>query len=97
MNKERRKKIDSVIERLNALKEQIEGSFRELAETVGEVRDEEQEYLDNMAEGFRQGEKGDKAETAVGALDEAANTLDEIAEKIDDLDDIISNLETAKE
>jgi predicted metal-dependent hydrolase len=48
---------------------------------------EEQEYLDNMPESFQNGEKGELAQAAIDALDEAGQHLD----------DAISAIETAGE
>ena len=76
MNDARRKSIDEALA-------QIEGG-KGILESV---RDEEQETYDNMPEAFQSGEKGEKAQAAIDALEEAINACDEI----------VSNLETAKE
>lgn len=67
MNKERRKDIASIVEELEALQERIEI-----------VRDEEQDYFDNMPESFQSGEKGMAAEEAISNLDDAFGEMDTI-------------------
>ena len=75
MNKARRKEIDSVIEALEKAKEQLEV-----------IRDDEQDYFDNMPESFQYAEKGELAEEAISNLDYA----------IDQIDEAIDNAEQAK-
>lgn len=75
MNKARRKDIDSVIEALEKAKEQLEV-----------IRDDEQDYFDNMPESFQYAEKGEAAEEAISNLDYA----------IDQIDEAIDNAEQAK-
>lgn len=64
MNKERRVAIDKVKEQLETLSSDVEM-----------LRDEEQEYFDNMPESLQGGEKGDNAESAVSSLDSAVDSL----------------------
>lgn len=75
MNKERRKEIDAVIQDLESAKERLES-----------IRDEEQDYFDNMPESFQYAEKGEAAEEAINNLDYA----------IDQIDEVIENAEQAK-
>lgn len=76
MNADRRKRLDKVMEFLSQARDLLE-----------EVKDEEQEYYDNMPESLQSGEKGDKASTAISEMEEVLNNL-EYAD---------SSLETAKE
>lgn len=69
MNKARRKEIDSVIEVLEKAKEQLEV-----------IRDDEQDYFDNMPESFQYAEKGEAAEEAISNLDYAIDQIDEVIE-----------------
>ncbi len=66
MNKERRKEINQIIAELEDLKSRIES-----------VLEEEQEYLDNMPESFQDGEKGEKAQAAIDALEYAVQSIEE--------------------
>lgn len=65
MNAQRRTKISAIIKKLGDIIEEIEG-----------IKDEEQEYLDNMPESLKGGEKGEAAETAVSDLDQAKDYAD---------------------
>jgi flagellar biosynthesis chaperone FliJ len=76
MNAQRRKQIQSLIDTIDDAKSQLET-----------LRDDEQEYYDNMPEGLQAGEKGDKAQECATALDDAVN----------DMESAISNLATAGE
>lgn len=69
MNKARRKKIDTVIGKIQALCGEVEA-----------LRDKEQEYYDNMPEGIQNGLKGDVANTAIENLESAINSLNEAEE-----------------
>lgn len=73
MNKDRRKQIDAIFSALEDLKSQIET-----------IASEERDAFDNMPEGLQQGDKGQAAEAAADALDEAANGIDDITSKLDD-------------
>ena len=48
----------------------------EAKEMLEGVKDDEQEYFDNMPESLQGGDKGQAAEAAVSALDDAVNELD---------------------
>lgn len=76
MNRQRRREIESVIEKLEELKSAIEG-----------LRDDEQDYYDNMPENFQFGEKGELAEEAITNMEDAINSLE----------DVIGSLESAAE
>lgn len=87
MNKERRKAIQDLIDTAQALSETLEGEgelrvteevrsdLSALADDIENIRDEEQDYYDNMPEGFQNGDKGQNAEAAVQALDEAIDRV----------------------
>ena len=53
MNKERRNKINKAIEEVNRLQEALEG----LQQIVEEIRDEEQDYLENIPENLQGSER----------------------------------------
>lgn len=67
MNRERRKKIDEVIEKANELQDMLQ----ELQEVIEEIRDEEEEYLDNIPENLQGSERYEVAESSVENLDNA--------------------------
>lgn len=73
MNKDRRAKIQHIIDQLEAIKEDLEC-----------IRDEEQEYYDNMPESIQAGERGDKAQEAVDNLENALSSFDEISDYLEE-------------
>ena len=86
MNNTRRKEIDRLIERVQSLLNDLS----EIKDGISTVQDEEQDYLDNMPESMRDGER---AQEAIDALYEAQNTIED-AESY--LNDINNSLENAK-
>lgn len=73
MNKDRRARIQALINKLEDIKEDIDF-----------IKDEEQEYYDNMPENFQMGEKGDKAQEAIDNLDYAYSSIDEVVEYLEE-------------
>lgn len=65
MNKKRRAEIERAIALLEEAKE--------IFETAGQ---EEREYYDNMPESFQNGERGEAADAAASALEEACQTIE---------------------
>lgn len=72
MNNVRRKKLNTILEQLVEIHAALE-----------KVKDEEQEYFDNIPENFQSSERYEKAENAVAALDDALSMFDEIADNIE--------------
>lgn len=72
MNKARRDEIAGAIVQLEAIREQAYA----LAEEIARIRDEEQDYFDNMPEAFQNAERGDLAQEAIDALDNAVNEIE---------------------
>jgi hypothetical protein len=87
MNNERRKAIAAVVK-------QLEGwpDIEELKGELETIRDDEQEAFDNMPESLQQGERGQAAEAAVNALQEAIDMLDGFS-----VEELTGHLETASE
>lgn len=50
----------------------------ELKEQVDLIMEEEQEALDNMPESFQEGEKGERAQAAIEALENASSAFEEV-------------------
>ena len=67
MNKARREEIARLITEAEELKGMIES-----------IREEEQEYYDNMPESLQQGERGQNAESAVSELEDAIDAMDNV-------------------
>jgi len=73
MNKPRREALQSIIDKLEDLNLDIET-----------IKDEEQEYADNMPENMQSSERHDTAENAVSSMDEAINSISEAINSIDE-------------
>jgi uncharacterized coiled-coil DUF342 family protein len=102
MNDTRRKSIDAILARIAELKGALDEAKTladDIREEVSNVQGEEQDYLDAMPESLQGGEKGDKAQATIDALDEAISSLDTVSDDIGNIgfDDIESSLAAAKE
>ena len=98
MNKERRKAINDLIDTAESIKARIDTVSADDKEGIGEItseieslvsdieyiRDEEQEYYDNMHENFQQGDRGQNAEAAVSALEQAIDNANDAATELTD-------------
>lgn len=88
MNNQRRKAIAAALSTFEAL------NLNDVANILADVealRDEEQEYFDNMPEGLQGGDKGSMAEEAIGQLEEAIERLQEIVDAVDTVVDALNN------
>ena len=86
MNKDRRNDIARVQDTIMEIAALLDG----VRDDTEAIRDEEQDYYDNMPESFQQGEKGEVAEAAISALDDALSALNDF-----DTDSIVAMLEEA--
>ena len=73
MNNPRRKAIDFIAEQIENLKAGVE-----------QIRDDEQDYYNNMPEGIQNGEKGDAAQSAIDELDSAMSCLEDAVTYLED-------------
>ena len=87
MNKARRKTIAELRERLDALKAQAD----DLESEIETIRDEEQEYFDNMPESLQGGDKGQAAEEAVSHLDTALDAIQEVVSQAEAASDALDS------
>jgi methyl-accepting chemotaxis protein len=99
MNKAQRKRIATLIEELQGISSALAecSSIEDIQSTIEEICDEEQEKLDNMPEGLRNGDKGSELETKIEALSEAKSIAEEMVDWANRLDEIIAKLEEASE
>lgn len=81
MNAKRRKSLQAVITKLEAL----ESLRQEIQEELEEIMEEEQEALDNMPESLQEGERGQQMQEYIYAMDGVVDDLDCIG--LDDLAD----------
>lgn len=72
MNNDRRKALAGVRGEIEELQERVSSIVTQLEE----LKDEEQEYFDNMPESLQGGEKGDMAAEAVSNLENAISDLE---------------------
>jgi prefoldin subunit 5 len=89
MNKERRKALSD----LRSTLEGIKGDIDTARDTLSSLKEEEGDYKDNMPESMQGGEKGDAADSAVSALEDADSELDTAMTTIDEA---ISKIEEAE-
>jgi division protein CdvB (Snf7/Vps24/ESCRT-III family) len=75
MNNARRKVIDELTRRLDALKEEFQS-----------VVDEEQEYFDNMPESLQTSERGQSSETAISCLDSAICSIEDALSELSNIE-----------
>jgi hypothetical protein len=73
MNNQRRKRIESIIERMQALESEIE-----------EELEQEQEYFDNMPEAIQGGEKGDKSQEVIDLIERAHEASQECISNLEE-------------
>lgn len=73
MNRERRKAIDAVFVQLEELKAEVE-----------RIREEEEEYFENMPESIQYGEKGELAGASIEELDNAYSSIDDAMQALED-------------
>lgn len=90
MNSNRRKEIDRIMERIDSLM----ADLSDIKDSIEAVRDEENEYLENMPGNMIDGERGERAQAAIDALEEALSGMEDADSGLNDIKD---NLETAKE
>ena len=72
MNKERRKRIQEIVDNL----EEIKGR-------INEIQEEERECFDNLSEGLQQTERGQGYEAAAESLSEAEMNVDDVISALD--------------
>jgi hypothetical protein len=87
MNKDRRNALRALVSQL-ADAVNI-GILSEVREEIDSIRDEEQDYFDNMPEGLQSGDKGSVAEAAISAMDAAMDSIDQVIDALADATDSI--------
>ena len=102
MNNTRRKSLEVIKDALEELSNRIDMAKVETEgqnSAIEELKDEEQEYMDNMPESLQSGERYENADAAVSAMDEAYNSIDSamnsLQEAYDYLQEAMESLATA--
>jgi uncharacterized coiled-coil DUF342 family protein len=81
MNAERRKAIKDTyadLARISGMVDDLKTAASSLKETIEALRDEEQEFYDNMPESFQNGDKGSRVSEVIQSIDSAIDKLDEV-------------------
>ena len=71
MNKQRRKELDTLFHKIEALSDEL-----------SDVLNEEQEAYDNLPEGLQESEKGEAMQEAIDNLESALSSLEEAQDYI---------------
>jgi flagellar biosynthesis chaperone FliJ len=90
MNKERRKALAQLATEI----EELKGKLDDCKTQLETIKDEEQEYRDNMPENLQDGEKAQHTDEVIEALETGFDTLDTIDSE---LQEVLDNLQTAQE
>ena len=75
MNKDRRRRIEEALVKLEEIKDEVTAIY-----------EEEQEAFDNMPEGLQSSEKGDAMQSATVALSEAESDLDSAISQLQEIE-----------
>jgi uncharacterized coiled-coil DUF342 family protein len=75
----------------------IKSAAEDFKTRAEELRDEEQEYYDNMPAGLQGGDKGDNAQAAVSEMESAMEELDLVDISEEDRDNVEEHLRSASE
>ncbi len=113
MNKQRRKALSDLQAEIDQTIGSIQDEARvqtwaEIKGTIDDhhtaaeaIRDEEQEYYDNMPSGLQGGDKGDTAQSAIDNIESAMDKLEEARDTADndtpDEDELVGMLEEARD
>lgn len=96
MNKDRRKRISAIdTATIKAKADELKSLIESAKEEYEGIRDEEQDYYDNMPENVQGGEKGDLAQEAIDTLDTIINALEEATDPLDLLSSAIDDIDGA--
>ena len=74
MNKERRTRLSKIVSELEGLLVELD-----------EIKSAEEEAYDSMPESFQNGEKGDAAQEAISAMDDAYGEIESAKDALDGL------------
>lgn len=73
MNNDRRARLQKIADQLEDLRTQLE-----------EIKGEEQDAYDNLPESFQNGERGEKMQTAIDALDNCDSDIETVVSAINE-------------
>ena len=78
MNKARRKELSKVVSELNIIKDK--DSLYDCINTLESIRDDEQDYYDNIPENLQYSQRAEDSEAAIENMEEALDLLNELYE-----------------
>lgn len=87
MNKARRAEIERIRKAIVEFQVAMETlpDLEDMKNDIEGVKGDEEEYLENMAENLKGGERGQTAEAAIDALGEAATAIEEVVSAIEEV------------
>ena len=94
MNKDRRKKIEALKDKLEEVITNARDEVKNIKGQLDEIKDEEQESFDALPDSLQCSERGEAMENAITNLEEADSLLDDLIINLDS-DDICSSLDEA--
>lgn len=98
MNNDRRKAIRALaaeVTALNAILSDAIGKAEDLHSQLEALKDEEQEYYDNMPEGLQNSDKGSVAQEAIDNLENALSALESLKDFDNELENAADAMESA--
>ena len=78
MNKARRKELSKVVSELNIIKDK--DALYDCINTLESIRDDEQDYYDNIPENLQYSQRAEDSEAAIENIEEALDLLNELYE-----------------
>ena len=78
MNKARRKELSKVVSELNIIKDK--DALYDCINTLESIRDDEQDYYDNIPENLQYSQRAEDSEAAIENMEEALDLLNELYE-----------------
>lgn len=94
MNANRRKEIESLQLKLEALSgnaDTLQTALEDIRDQLEAIKDEEQEYFDNMPESLQRGDKGNDAMTGIEHLEIAVASMEQTTSIIGEALEAIGN------
>ena len=96
MNNKRRKAINEIWNRIETVADSCKADLESIKDELIALKEDEQEYLDNMPESLRDSERAETAEQAIEFMESAEQSLDSSISELDTLKEIESLLEEAQ-
>ena len=89
MNAKDRKSIEMLAERVS---DELAIMAQDIQERIQELIDCEQEKLDNLPDSLRYGDRGDRIQSGIDALESVSYDIDSIVSEMDSLADSLNDI-----